>query len=98
LRRDFHTPVLKRFVVHADEKLTAFVELDSAIPRLLIGEHDHQDANRQRKESEDRAQDHARVRPCARADFDGHQQKSTFGNRIDGARMGATGDRMAAHC
>jgi hypothetical protein len=23
---------------------------------------------------------------CARADFDGHEQKSTFENRIDGAR------------
>jgi hypothetical protein len=54
----------QRFVVHAGEKLTAFVELESAIPRLSIGEHNHQDANRQRKESEDRAQDHARVRPC----------------------------------
>jgi hypothetical protein len=37
------------------------------------------------------------MRGCARADFDGHQQKSTFGNRIDGARMRTTDDRMAAH-
>jgi len=50
--------------MRADEKLTAFVEVESAIPRLSIGEHNHQDANRQRKESEDSAQDHARVRPC----------------------------------
>jgi hypothetical protein len=61
---DAHPGDGKRSVVHADEKLTAFVELESAIPRLSIGEHNHQDANRQRKESEDRAQDHARVRPC----------------------------------
>jgi len=61
---DAHRDDGKRFGVHADEKLTAFVELESAIPRLSIGEHNHQDANRQRKESEDGAQDHARVRPC----------------------------------
>ena len=61
---DAHRCDGKRFIVRADEKLTAFVELESAIPRLSIGEHNHQDANRQRKESEDDAQDHARVRPC----------------------------------
>jgi hypothetical protein len=61
---DAHRDDGQRFVVHAAEKLTAFVELESAIPRLSIGEHNHQDANRQRKESEDRAWDHARMRPC----------------------------------
>jgi len=50
--------------MRADEKLTAFVEVESAVPRLSIGEHNHQDANRQRKESEDSARDHTRVRPC----------------------------------
>jgi hypothetical protein len=30
------------------------------------------------------------IRGCARADFDGHQQKSTFENRVDGARMRTT--------
>jgi hypothetical protein len=39
------------------------VELESAIPRLSIGEHNHQDANRRRKESEDGAQDHGRMQP-----------------------------------
>jgi hypothetical protein len=52
------------FIVNADEKLTAFLELESAILRLSIGEHNHKDANRQRKESEDGAQDHRSVRPC----------------------------------
>jgi len=54
----------KRFVVHADEILTAFLELQSAILRLSIGEHNHEDANHQRREGEDRAQDHGSVRPC----------------------------------
>jgi hypothetical protein len=61
---DAHRGDGKRFVVQVDEKLTAFVELESAIPRLSIGEHNHQDTNRQRKESEDGAQDHGSVRPC----------------------------------
>src|SRR5438874_4489937 len=61
---DAHRDNGKRFVVHAEEKLTAFIELESAIPRLSIGEHNDQDANRQRKDSEDGAQDHGRMRPC----------------------------------
>ena len=73
--------------MRADEKLTAFVEVESAIPRLSIGEHNHQDANRQRKESEDGVQDHARVRPCKTLTG---INKSTFGKRIDGARMRTT--------
>jgi len=77
----------KRFVMRADEKLTAFVEVESAIPRLSIGEHNHQDANRQRKESEDSARDHARVRPCKTLTG---INKGTFGKRIDGARMRTT--------
>jgi hypothetical protein len=31
---DAHRDDVKRFVVHADEKLTAFLELESAIDRL----------------------------------------------------------------
>src|SRR6266403_5463935 len=77
----------KRFVMRADEKLTVFVEVESAIPRLSIGEHNHHDANRQRKESEDGAQDHTRVRPCKTLTG---INKSTFGKRIDGARMRTT--------
>ena len=60
---DAHRGDGKRFVVRVNEKLTAFVELESAIPRLSIGEHNHQDANRQRKKREDGAQDHGRMQP-----------------------------------
>ena len=35
---DAHRDDGKRFVVHADEKLTAFLELESAINRLQQGE------------------------------------------------------------
>jgi hypothetical protein len=34
-RRDLPIPNGKRFVVHADEKLTAFVELEAAIRRAM---------------------------------------------------------------
>jgi len=61
---DGHRDDGKRFVVHADEILTAFLELQSAILRLSIGEHNHEDANHQRREGEDRVQDHGSVRPC----------------------------------
>jgi len=61
---DAHRGDGRRFIVRADEILTVFLELQSAILRLSIGEHNDEDANYQRREGEDRAQDHGSVRPC----------------------------------
>jgi hypothetical protein len=41
-----HREDAERFVVRADENLTAFLELESAILCLSIGDYNHQDANR----------------------------------------------------
>ncbi len=46
---DAHRGDGKRFVVHADEKLTAFVELETAIRQKLEGRHDSQSYVRKSK-------------------------------------------------